>query len=308
MKALIMKNISLQQIRYFRIVMGCSSFSQAAEIAYTSQANISKNIKALEEALGEELFIRQKRGVLPTQKAILFNIEVSEIEQKLNSLFPIKNQDLTETITIGFCQSINFQRAIPSLFSLLSSDLFAQNTNFVFCCEDANDIVSGIASDKYDIGFILSDMEVTNPNLRIQDLIMDTPKIYFSKDCDLNSKQKITLEDLAAYPVVTTKFLIQQNEYKMINALPFNPNGICIVNSYADIPLYLATGKYITVLRPFVYLAYDDNICSYSLPSYNLKQGITMIWKNTNHKDGVRKVTDKLLRELQKSSEENSLA
>lgn len=298
-----MKNITLQQIKYFQIAMGCSSFSQAAKIAFTSQANISKNIKALEEALGEELFIRQKKGILPTQKAVLFNIELSEMEQQINALFPIENSRLTGTISIGFCQSINFQKAIPELFSLLNSEV--QNESLAFCCEDANDIVSGIASEKYDIGFILSDMEVSNPNMHIQNLIMDTPKIYFSKTCPLYKKQKITNEDLADYPVVTTKFLIQQNDYRMINALPFNPNGICIVNSYADIPLYLATGKYITVLRPYVNLAYDENICSYSLPNYNLKQGITMIWKSTNTKDNVRKLTEKLPVELQKANKAN---
>ena len=42
-----MNNISLQQIQYFKIAMKCSSFSQAAKLAYTTQSTISKNIAAL---------------------------------------------------------------------------------------------------------------------------------------------------------------------------------------------------------------------------------------------------------------------
>lgn len=45
-----MNNISLQQILYFKIAMKCSSFSQAAKLAYTTQSTISKNIAALEKS------------------------------------------------------------------------------------------------------------------------------------------------------------------------------------------------------------------------------------------------------------------
>ena len=44
-----MKNVNLQQLFYFKIAMKCSSFSQAAEIAYTTQSTISKNISSLED-------------------------------------------------------------------------------------------------------------------------------------------------------------------------------------------------------------------------------------------------------------------
>ena len=74
-----MNNISLQQIQYFKIAMKCSSFSQAAEIAYTTQSTISKNISSLEEIIGEPLFIRQKKGILPTQRAIILNLELGAL-------------------------------------------------------------------------------------------------------------------------------------------------------------------------------------------------------------------------------------
>lgn len=74
-----MKNLNLQQIMYFKITMKCSSFSQAAKLAYTTQSTISKNISMLEKIIGEPLFVRQKKGILPTQRAIILNFELSEI-------------------------------------------------------------------------------------------------------------------------------------------------------------------------------------------------------------------------------------
>ena len=81
-----MKNVNLQQLFYFKIVMKCSSFSQAAEIAYTTQSTISKNISSLEEIIGEPLFIRQKKGILPTQRAIILNLELGEFYDKMDLL------------------------------------------------------------------------------------------------------------------------------------------------------------------------------------------------------------------------------
>ena len=40
--------MDLQQIKYFLLVMKCSSFTEAAKQAYTTQPNISKNISNLE--------------------------------------------------------------------------------------------------------------------------------------------------------------------------------------------------------------------------------------------------------------------
>lgn len=81
-----MKNVNLQQLFYFKIAMKCSSFSQAAEIAYTTQSTISKNISSLEEIIGEPLFIRQKKGILPTQRAIILNLELGEFYDKMDLL------------------------------------------------------------------------------------------------------------------------------------------------------------------------------------------------------------------------------
>ena len=77
----------------------------------------------------------------------------------------------------------------------------------------------------------------------------------------------------------------------MINLLPFTPKGIEIVKSYDDIPIYLASGLYITLLSPYVNLANNKNIMSYKLPdSYHYKQGITMIWFSHNKNKYLKRI------------------
>ena len=55
--------IDIKQIQYFIARAEYGSFSAAAEILFTTQSNVSKAIKALEEELELKLFERYPRGV-----------------------------------------------------------------------------------------------------------------------------------------------------------------------------------------------------------------------------------------------------
>jgi DNA-binding transcriptional LysR family regulator len=55
--------LDLTQLRTFRTVAETSSFTRAAARLYVTQSAVSHQIKALEEELGEALFIRTRHGV-----------------------------------------------------------------------------------------------------------------------------------------------------------------------------------------------------------------------------------------------------
>lgn len=285
-----MNNISLQQILYFKIAMKCSSFSQAAKLAYTTQSTISKNILVLEKIMGEPLFIRQKKGIIPTQRAILLNLELTEIYDKIDLLLNDSHESKQDRVSIGFCQNIDFSSSIPEFFSLFRKENYIPTAIIKLQCCENNDVVNGVLDGSIDLGFILSDTNISNPNIKLHTIISTEPQIFFSVNSPLN-RTNLTIDDFANYPIVTTKYLIEQNDYRMINMLPFTPKGIEIVKSYDDIPIYLATGLYITLLRPYVNLANNKNIMSYKLPdSYQYRQGITMIWFNHNKNKYLKRI------------------
>lgn len=286
-----MKNVNLQQLFYFKIAMKCSSFSQAAEIAYTTQSTISKNISSLEEIIGEPLFIRQKKGILPTQRAIILNLELGEFYDKMDLLLNNPRQLKKEGMSVSFCQNIDFAAAIPELFEAVSRNAFFAEADIKLQCRENEEVVEGVLSGDIDLGFILSDTNVANPNIKMQTVISSVPWIFYSANSPLNEKCSLSISDFAEYPIVTTKYLIAKNDYRMINMLPFTPKRIEIVETYDDIPIYLATGMYITLLRPYVYLSNDKNIRSFPLSDdYDLKQGITMIWFGNNKNPYLKKM------------------
>ena len=281
-----MNNISLQQIQYFKIAMKCSSFSQAAKLAYTTQSTIA----TLEKIMGEPLFTRQKKGIMPTQRAILLDLELTEIYDKIDLLLNNTRQSKQERVSIGFCQSIDFSSSIPEFFSLFRRENYIPTAVIKLQCCENSDVVNGVLDGSIDLGFILSDTNISNPNIKLHTITSTEPQIFFSVNSPLN-KSGLTINDFANYPIVTTKYLIEKNDYRMINLLPFTPKGIEIVKSYDDIPIYLATGLYVTLLRPYVNLANNKNIMSYKLPdSYHYKQGITMIWFSHNKNKYLKRI------------------
>ena len=63
----------LEKLEYFYEVAKQGSFKKASQNVYISQPSLTKSIKVLEEAIGEDLFVRFPRGVKLTKRGdILF--------------------------------------------------------------------------------------------------------------------------------------------------------------------------------------------------------------------------------------------
>lgn len=56
--------IETKQLEYFVKCAELESFSKAAEELHTTQPNVSKVIRSLEDELELELFLRQKNGII----------------------------------------------------------------------------------------------------------------------------------------------------------------------------------------------------------------------------------------------------
>ena len=60
--------MELKWLEYFVVSVDAGSLSKAAEILYTTQPNVSKIIKELEDSLGVLLLERGRRGVVMTEE------------------------------------------------------------------------------------------------------------------------------------------------------------------------------------------------------------------------------------------------
>ena len=60
--------IETKQLQYLVVCADLKSFSRAAEVLYTTQPNVSKVIRSLEEELGFPIFARETRGISLTAR------------------------------------------------------------------------------------------------------------------------------------------------------------------------------------------------------------------------------------------------
>lgn len=75
-----------QQIEYFLEVVRQGSFTKAAQILYTSQPSLSRQIAKLEEELGVSLFNRSRTGTELSYMGRKYYDAFVEMQQKLNAL------------------------------------------------------------------------------------------------------------------------------------------------------------------------------------------------------------------------------
>jgi len=66
--------------RAFKAVDSAGSFSEAAELAAMTQANVSKHIKALEDLIGNDLFVRTPKGPVITEAGIKLRDYIKHFE------------------------------------------------------------------------------------------------------------------------------------------------------------------------------------------------------------------------------------
>ncbi|GAB1477278.1 LysR family transcriptional regulator [Bacillota bacterium] len=106
------------QIECLLALSNTLNFSKASEIVHMSQPSFSKIIASLEDEIGVELFIRNKRSVKPTMAGESFINEMSQISRQYDNAV-IKAQNISSGITgyvrIGFFGTGLF-RTLPLLF------------------------------------------------------------------------------------------------------------------------------------------------------------------------------------------------
>lgn len=82
--------IDLKQIQYFIACVENESFSNAAEYLFTTQPNVSKAIKTLEDEMGFQLFDRHARGISLIDDGRLLYQYALNIDENLQKIEQLK--------------------------------------------------------------------------------------------------------------------------------------------------------------------------------------------------------------------------
>ena len=78
--------LNIKQIQYFAACAKTGSFSQAAELLFTTQSNVSKVIRSMEDDMRTQLFVRHAKGIELTLEGERAYIHVQRILENIDEL------------------------------------------------------------------------------------------------------------------------------------------------------------------------------------------------------------------------------
>ena len=142
--------IETKQLQYLVVCADLQSFSKAADVLYTSQPNVSKITRTLEEELGFSLFERQSRGIRLTKKGKqAYDYACRAIEQ-VNQLAAYAGMDEGEELSIA-CNPSSWMSACFTEFYRSHKD---ENVLFQIMTASTEDVIRRCGSGLSDVGFV----------------------------------------------------------------------------------------------------------------------------------------------------------
>lgn len=188
--------MELSQLRTFRVVAETLNFTRAAERLNLTQSAVSHQIRALEEELGEPLFLRGKRGVRLSEAGRLVLDDAGrllDLAEAMRERVGRRSQALS-----GRVRAAAATQAFVHLFAPLFEAFMREHpgVELTFRTTVSTDqTVADILSGNADVGF--ASLAVYSPALRVFQLFEDELMLVVAPSHRLAGQAEASMEDLA---------------------------------------------------------------------------------------------------------------
>lgn len=210
-----MRKFTLKQLRYFVVAGELSSVTQAARKLHVSQPSISAAIQQIEGAMGLQLFVRhhaQGLSLTPTGKQLMLRAR-----QLLHDAEGLEKfaASLGEEIG-GELRLVAFPTFAPVFLPQLLRRFANRHPAVSLYCDEMTqvDIVRGLSQGDYELAFIY-DLQIPE-EIDFTPLHRFPPYAVVAADHPLADRDSITLQELAAYPMVLLDWPLSREYFQTI--------------------------------------------------------------------------------------------
>ena len=187
--------IETKQLEYLVVCARLGSFSRAAEALYTTQPNVSKVIRTLEQELGFSLFIRQSRGIVLTSRGRRIYEYASKAVEQVEQLVSFARMDKGEELLASW----NPSSWMASCFAAFYQEHSQEDVCYHVMTAGTEEILDRCQSGKDDIGFVyVSEEQMPSFQYRLecgklefQELKRTKAYLYFGKEHPLAGRKSI---------------------------------------------------------------------------------------------------------------------
>lgn len=211
--------VTLQQLRYIIAITEAGSIGRAAQRLFITQPTLSKAVIDLEKEVKITIFIRDNRGVYPTDDGFTF---LSYARQVIEQADLLENKYKGNTpIKRIFAISSQHYSFVVSAFVALVQEYGENHYDFTLRESRTYDIIEDVRTQRSELGILyLSHYNhdillqiIRKADLLFTPLFTATPHVFISRNNPLATQSHITLEDLKNYPRLTYEQGIHNSFY-----------------------------------------------------------------------------------------------
>lgn len=184
-----------KQLQCFTAVCHELNFRKAAEKLNMTQPPLTRQIQALEDLIGQDLFLRNTHEVLLTKAGQEL---LEEIEPLLASLAEtIRSVSISKKVKLGYTRFVNFEN-IPPIFQQLSqfdSQIDSISENFT-----SQQLLHNLLKGKLDI-ILIGEKVFTDNNVRFEKIYREPLMLVIPSKHIASNNQNVALNEVADLPL-----------------------------------------------------------------------------------------------------------
>lgn len=205
--------MDLKQLQYFVVCAQTGSFSDAAKVLYSTQPSVSKVVKALEDALGMQLFERLPRGIRLTVQGQKVYRYACRITNEIDALENMASHGMTKWIRVSLNPSSWFANQFVDFYN----ETYEKKYHFQITTAGVRSVMERVRDYMDDIGFVY---------------ILSQQKENFLHELARNKMQFVALyeTDVILYPGRQTELYDFERERVDLEEL----EGLRFIQNYQD--------------------------------------------------------------------------
>jgi DNA-binding transcriptional LysR family regulator len=273
-------------------VAECLSFTEAAKCLFITQPALSRQISVMEEELGTQLFVRDKKRLKLTPGGILLYNRLPKIMEDYNkAIYDARtaNEGYEGQLRIGFLDIYD----ISELFTGVLHEFQQKYKKIQMSLErySLGELPQRLQEDRLDLiltyGFSLYDQ----PQLMTVDIQKFDSYIMMNASHPLAVKEDLCLEDLKEELFVQLAPNVCEEGHRFIMKLleksGIRPN-LMSVNKMEDVMLWVQTGNAVAITTNRTIESQNPNVILREIDMEEAKgHDITMAWRKNNYNPAI---------------------
>ena len=275
--------MELRVLRYFLTIAREGSITNAANVLHVTQPTLSRQIRELEEELGQRLFVRGSRNMRLTAEGMILRKRAEEIismvdktEAEFHSMSNVVSGDIyigggeTEAVKLIAQIVCELRTAYPEIHYHLYSG-------------NAEDVTERLDKGLLDFGLLIQPADISKYDY-FNIPARDTWGVIMRKDSSLAEKETIRKEDLLNVPLICSRQVISEERHRNEFAEWFGEDfdKLDIVTTFnlvynAAIMVEAGVGYAITIDK-IANTTESSSLCFRPLEP-QLDSGLNIIWK-----------------------------